>query len=89
MVMNFFTLLYLFFIILALFYLKAKFQGQHINKWLLVNVQNSQEFSCQVLNRDVWSNQTVKDIINEHFIFWQVSAFLINCVISVINHVLP
>ncbi|RXG54186.1 UBX domain-containing protein 2 [Armadillidium vulgare] len=38
----------------------------------MVNVQNSSEFSCQVLNRDVWSNSAVKTIINEHFIFWQV-----------------
>lgn len=38
----------------------------------MVNVQNSQEFSCQVLNRDVWSNQAVKEIVGEHFLFWQV-----------------
>lgn len=38
-----------------------------------MNVQNSKEFACQVLNRDVWSNSTIKDIIKEHFIFWQVS----------------
>ncbi|OTF73706.1 UBX domain-containing protein 7-like protein [Euroglyphus maynei] len=49
----------------------AKYEGQRSNKWLLVNIQDSKEFSCQVLNRDVWSNSAVKDIINEHFIFWQ------------------
>ncbi|KAH7641300.1 ubx domain-containing protein 7-like protein [Dermatophagoides farinae] len=49
----------------------AKYEGQRSNKWLLVNIQNPKEFSCQVLNRDVWSNSAVKDIINEHFIFWQ------------------
>lgn len=40
--------------------------------WLMVNIQNPQEFACQVLNRDVWSNSTVKSILKEHFIFWQV-----------------
>lgn len=35
-------------------------------------MQNSKEFACQVLNRDVWSNATIKDIVKEHFIFWQV-----------------
>ncbi|KAI1286016.1 UBX domain-containing protein 7 [Halotydeus destructor] len=50
----------------------AKETGAKRNKWLMVNVQDSQEFKCQVLNRDVWSNQAVKTIINEHFIFWQV-----------------
>jgi len=42
-------------------------------KWLLVNIQNSMEFACQVVNRDVWSNQTVRDIVNANFIMWQVS----------------
>ena len=51
---------------------QCKDEGTKLNKWLLVNVQNSKEFACQVLNRDVWSNQTVKDIIKEHFIFWQI-----------------
>lgn len=50
----------------------ARETGQTKNKWLLVNIQNGQEFACQIMNRDVWSNQTVKDILKEHFIFWQV-----------------
>ncbi|CAL1276518.1 unnamed protein product [Larinioides sclopetarius] len=46
--------------------------GQMSNKWLMVNLQDSQEFSCQVLNRDVWSNRDVKKLISQHFVFWQV-----------------
>ncbi|XP_075536395.1 UBX domain-containing protein 7 isoform X2 [Dermacentor variabilis] len=46
--------------------------GRTKNRWLMVNVQNVQEFACQVLNRDVWSNSTIKSIISEHFVFWQV-----------------
>ncbi|CAG2104107.1 unnamed protein product [Medioppia subpectinata] len=49
----------------------AKDEGQRLNKWLMVNIQNHREFSCQVLNRDVWSNPTVKSVVTEHFIFWQ------------------
>lgn len=49
----------------------AKFEGQRKNKWILVNVQNQLEFACQVLNRDVWSNPTVRAIIKEHFLFFQ------------------
>lgn len=41
-------------------------------KWLLVNVQNVQEFVCQALNRDVWSNSSAKALIKDHFLFWQV-----------------
>uniref|UniRef100_A0A672J1N6 UBX domain-containing protein 7 n=1 Tax=Salarias fasciatus TaxID=181472 RepID=A0A672J1N6_SALFA len=50
----------------------AKDCGQLENKWLMINIQNVQDFACQCLNRDVWSNDAVKTIIREHFIFWQV-----------------
>ncbi|XP_077472248.1 UBX domain-containing protein 7 isoform X1 [Stigmatopora argus] len=50
----------------------AKDCGQMENKWLMINIQNVQDFACQCLNRDVWSNDAVKTIIREHFIFWQV-----------------
>ncbi|XP_062844024.1 UBX domain-containing protein 7 [Trichomycterus rosablanca] len=50
----------------------AKNCGQMENKWLMINIQNVQDFACQCLNRDVWSNEAVKAIIREHFIFWQV-----------------
>ncbi|KAJ8012324.1 hypothetical protein DPEC_G00067480 [Dallia pectoralis] len=50
----------------------AKDCGQQENKWLMINIQNVQDFACQCLNRDVWSNDAVRTIIREHFIFWQV-----------------
>jgi hypothetical protein len=46
--------------------------GKAMNRWLLVNVQNVQEFACQMLNRDVWSNTTVKEVVKAHFVLWQV-----------------
>ncbi|NWH82302.1 UBXN7 protein, partial [Piaya cayana] len=52
----------------------AKECGQMQNKWLMINIQNVQDFACQCLNRDVWSNEAVKNIIREHFIFWQVRS---------------
>ncbi|XP_015780912.1 PREDICTED: UBX domain-containing protein 7-like [Acropora digitifera] len=39
---------------------------------LLVNVQDVREFPCQQLNRDVWSNDSVRSIIKENFVLWQV-----------------
>ncbi|ELT92791.1 hypothetical protein CAPTEDRAFT_20428 [Capitella teleta] len=50
----------------------AKEAGCKTNKWLMVNVQNVKEFQCQVLNRDVWSNEAVRSLIKRHFILWQV-----------------
>lgn len=57
-----------------LLHLQAKDCGQLENKWLMINIQNVQDFACQCLNRDVWSNDAVKTIIREHFIFWQVCS---------------
>lgn len=53
-------------------FVSARDKSTAENKWLLVNIQNGREFPCQTLNRDVWSDQIVKDIVKEHFIFWQV-----------------
>ncbi|EDO32704.1 predicted protein, partial [Nematostella vectensis] len=50
----------------------GKAAGQQQKKWILVNVQDVQEFKCQQLNRDVWSNEQVRNIIKAHFILWQV-----------------
>jgi len=49
----------------------ARDHAAKTNRWLLVNIQDSKEFQCQVLNRDLWSNPGVKAIVSEHFVFWQ------------------
>lgn len=41
-------------------------------RWLLVNLQDSKEFGSQILNRDVWSDYRVRELINQRFIFMQV-----------------
>lgn len=40
-------------------------------KWLMVNLQDSSNFACQQLNRDIWSSESLKEIIKENFIFLQ------------------
>ncbi|KAF9434663.1 hypothetical protein BGZ76_007635 [Entomortierella beljakovae] len=40
-------------------------------KWLMVNIQEAGVFACQVLNRDLWSDQSVKEIVKENFVFLQ------------------
>ncbi|XP_033334136.1 UBX domain-containing protein 7 [Megalopta genalis] len=49
----------------------AREHAKSLNRWLLVNIQNPQEFACQVLNRDVWSNQQIEEIVKDHFVLWQ------------------
>lgn len=45
----------------------AKAEG----KWVLVNIQQAEVFASHQLNRDVWSDDTIQDIVTGSFIFWQ------------------
>ena len=38
----------------------------------LVNVQSNSEFASHMLNRDVWREETVKNIIKVGFVLYQV-----------------
>lgn len=40
-------------------------------KWVMVNVQDTRDFACQQLNRDLWSDKEIKATVREHFIFVQ------------------
>ncbi|KAL8053154.1 hypothetical protein ABFX02_05G053000 [Erythranthe guttata] len=51
---------------------KAKDNARMQNKWLLVNMQSTKEFSSHMLNRDTWANEAVAQTIKTNFIFWQV-----------------
>ncbi|KAI3467959.1 hypothetical protein Pfo_024622 [Paulownia fortunei] len=51
---------------------KAKDNARIQNKWLLVNMQSTREFSSHMLNRDTWANEAVAQTIKTNFIFWQV-----------------
>ncbi|GAA5812525.1 hypothetical protein MFLAVUS_005981 [Mucor flavus] len=50
---------------------EARESAKERNKWLMINVQNPTEFTCQVMNRDLWSDSFVKDIVRESFVFLQ------------------
>lgn len=52
--------------------LQVRAEAQLRGHWLLVNVQDDLEFACQTLNRDVWSNSSVKELLRSNFVFWQV-----------------
>jgi hypothetical protein len=51
----------------------AREEGRKSEKWLLVNIQDSSIFDCQVLNRDLWKDAGIRDTVKEHFIFLQYS----------------
>lgn len=52
---------------------EARDAGKTDKKWLLVNVQNMEDFNCQTLNRDLWKDQSVVALVKENFIFLQYS----------------
>ncbi|CAL5029379.1 unnamed protein product [Urochloa decumbens] len=51
---------------------KAKLEASCLDKWLLINLQSTDEFSSHMLNRDTWGNEAVAQLIRSNFIFWQV-----------------
>ncbi|KAG6399108.1 hypothetical protein SASPL_140582 [Salvia splendens] len=50
----------------------AKDNARMQNKWLIVNMQSTKEFSSHTLNRETWANEAVAQTIKTNFIFWQV-----------------
>ncbi|XP_058447966.1 UBX domain-containing protein 7 [Malaya genurostris] len=51
----------------------AQRHGKSVDKWILVNLQDDLNFTCQILNRDLWSDAKLKDFLRIHLIFWQTS----------------
>lgn len=50
---------------------EARTLGKEDKKWIMVNLQDMNDFNCQALNRDIWKDKAVKDLISESFIFLQ------------------
>jgi hypothetical protein len=53
----------------------ARTMAKDNKRWLLVNLQRDSEFSCHALNRDVWRDELVENLIREGFIFWQAVSY--------------
>ncbi|XP_052897967.1 UBX domain-containing protein 7 [Anopheles moucheti] len=52
---------------------QAQRHGNAVDRWLLVNLQDDLNFSCQTLNRDLWSDSDLKNFMRHHLVFWQQS----------------
>ncbi|KAJ2817988.1 UBX domain protein Ubx2, partial [Coemansia erecta] len=52
----------------------ARKTAQAGGKWVLVNVQDVSDFRCQALNRDIWSQGIIKEIVRKNFVFLQLSV---------------
>ena len=55
----------------------ARTVAKDSKRWLLVNIQRDSEFSSHALNRDVWRDELVENLIREGFIFWQTVGTIV------------
>uniref|UniRef100_A0A1A9WW94 UBX domain-containing protein n=1 Tax=Glossina brevipalpis TaxID=37001 RepID=A0A1A9WW94_9MUSC len=51
----------------------ARSRAEALKQWLLVNVQ-SDCFESQLLNRDVWTDKALRDLMKRQFLLWQVDS---------------
>lgn len=50
---------------------EARDEGKAEKKWIMANLQDMSDFNCQALNRDIWKNESIAEVIKENFIFLQ------------------
>lgn len=55
----------------------ARTMAKDTRRWLLVNLQRDSEFASHALNRDVWRDELVENLVRSGFIFWQQVRFLV------------
>ncbi|KUI58098.1 UBX domain-containing protein 5 [Cytospora mali] len=53
---------------------EARTLGKEEKKWILVNVQDMNDFNCQALNRDIWKDEPIVALVKENFIFLQYAT---------------
>eukprot|EP00920_Eleutheroschizon_duboscqi_P030990 GHVT01075023.1.p1 GENE.GHVT01075023.1~~GHVT01075023.1.p1 ORF type:complete len:352 (-),score=50.53 GHVT01075023.1:2365-3420(-) len=53
---------------------EARTQAVSGGKMILVNIQKSNEFESHRLNRDVWNDEVIQDVVRCSFVFWQRAA---------------
>ncbi|KAH7134156.1 hypothetical protein EDB81DRAFT_92592 [Dactylonectria macrodidyma] len=50
---------------------EARTLGKEDKKWIMVNLQDMNDFNCQALNRDIWKDKKVRQLVSESFLFLQ------------------
>ena len=56
-------------------FMGAKNFAKDARRWLLVNIQSDDDFACHALNRDVWRDELVENLVREGFILWQAVSY--------------
>jgi len=45
--------------------------GMGLKRWLIVNVQSTEEFASHQINRDTWGHSAVQEVVKSNFVLWQ------------------
>lgn len=53
-------------------YREALGEASRTRRYLIVNIQSEKEFASHMLNRDTWYDSSVKEVVQAHFVLWQV-----------------
>ncbi|KAF4668122.1 UBX domain-containing protein 7 [Perkinsus olseni] len=48
-------------------------KARNDKRWLIVNIQDNQNFASHSLNRDIWKQSMVQDLLKTGFVLWQRS----------------
>lgn len=64
-----------------LMHLGGGFQGarnfaRDARRWLLCNIQSDDDFACHALNRDIWGDDLVENLVREGFVLWQAVSII-------------
>ena len=54
--------------------LQLRDEGTKLRKWILVNIQNDSEFDCFAVNRDIWNNSDVRELVKKHCLLFQATV---------------
>lgn len=54
-------------------FLGARNFARDARRWLLCNIQCDDDFACHALNRDVWGDDLVENLVREGFVLWQAT----------------
>eukprot|EP01134_Creolimax_fragrantissima_P007753 CFRG7753T1 len=49
----------------------AKELASSQRKWLIVNIQQQDEFACHCVNRDLWRSEKIKLVLEKYYLLWQ------------------
>merc|ERR1712038_1210206 len=49
----------------------ARSTAKESKRWLLVSLINDADFACHAMNRDVWRDELVENLVRSAFVFWQ------------------